>query len=446
MEVRYEGSHDDPYAAPYGAMPPPTSLDAGLRRGKNGHFGPYAEEPPRGSAPGGLIVSCIPPHLNTLDALNRHFRQFGEVLKITVQANEARASVQFSDRSAAEAATTVPVFDRPEIMLAWAPKTSKGRGKVGGRNRNDVQHDKPAENRVLVADPGEQKRIDESKKKRDELTARKTQLLGNLTEQMKAIMTKLNDREITEEKREALRALMKTITEKMEALNGVPEKSSSSSSSTVRSVIVDDPPPRPAPPAVTPKGKGSPTTWHTLDLRPKVLRVNLVQGWTVERLRDELKKFSAGDEQIRDISHAVDSGGQPNLGAALVQFKDRWSAEQLFNQRSELPFYAEWCDQLPPSPAALPAADPPQEVPEDQPLVEQASTEALDPDAAVTTCDPVATAATPQEVADESAAADVTDGAVPHGDTNSSAVSVNAENSATAVESMWAVDLSDEEA
>ncbi|CAJ1342457.1 unnamed protein product, partial [Effrenium voratum] len=36
----------------------------------------------------GLILSNVPQEYNTLDALNRHFRQFGEVLKITSQLSE----------------------------------------------------------------------------------------------------------------------------------------------------------------------------------------------------------------------------------------------------------------------------------------------------------------------------------------------------------------------
>lgn len=68
----------------------------------------------------GLVLSNVPPECNTLDALNRHFRSFGEVLKITSQVHESKAYVQFATRAAAEAAVQVPVLDRPEINFAGA--------------------------------------------------------------------------------------------------------------------------------------------------------------------------------------------------------------------------------------------------------------------------------------------------------------------------------------
>ena len=41
-----------------------------------------------------------------------------EVLKITSQASEGKAYVQFATRSAAEKAVQLPVLERPEIQVA----------------------------------------------------------------------------------------------------------------------------------------------------------------------------------------------------------------------------------------------------------------------------------------------------------------------------------------
>merc|ERR1719350_2242532 len=92
--------------------------------------------------------------------------------------------------------------------------------------------------------------------------------------------------------------------------------------------------------APQPTGKGGPVGGrYTLDLRSKVLRVNLIQGWTLDRLREELRKFGAA-EQIQ--VHWLVEQGQPSAETALVRFQERWAAEQIFHHRGELPFYAEW--------------------------------------------------------------------------------------------------------
>merc|ERR1711920_697190 len=81
----------------------------------------------------------------------------------------------------------------------------------------------PAENRVLVKDPEVQSKIDETKQKRDNITSLKAKLLGSLTEQMKAIMLKLREEGISEDKQESLRALLMQVKSKMDKING-PEK------------------------------------------------------------------------------------------------------------------------------------------------------------------------------------------------------------------------------
>lgn len=242
-------SRDDPFSPGYAAIPPPACLDAsggfygkgkgykGKGKGK-GAFDPDYGQGPRLAPSDGLIMSGIPVELNTFPLLHRHFRQFGEVVKITSHPEEGKAFVQFADRAAAQVASTMPVFDRQDIVLSWAPKAIKGgRGKGSGPGKGEPggPPERPVENRVLVADPEEQSRLAESKRRKDEVAVRKAQLLGAYTDQMKAIMSKLTDETMSEARREAMRTLLLQIKDKMDALGGLG--------------VVEEPPRRP-------KGKG----------------------------------------------------------------------------------------------------------------------------------------------------------------------------------------------
>ena len=162
----------------------------------------------------GLILSNVPPEVNTLDALNRHFRHFGEVLKIISQVSEGKAYVQFASKASAEAAAQAPALGRPEIVVAWEQRP-KGKGSAKGKSDG-----RPAEHRVLCTDPNERRKIEDIKVKREELASRKTALLANLTNQIKANMAKINDENISEAKRETLRSLLLGLKEKMDSLSG----------------------------------------------------------------------------------------------------------------------------------------------------------------------------------------------------------------------------------
>lgn len=64
------------------------------------------------------------------------------------------------------------------------------------------------EHRVLCTDPEERRKIEELKVKREEVASRKQALLGNLTKQIKVIMAKLTDQNVSEGQRETLRTLL----------------------------------------------------------------------------------------------------------------------------------------------------------------------------------------------------------------------------------------------
>lgn len=267
-------------------------MDGKGRKGK-GKF----EDEGRGSD--GLVLSNVPPECNTLDALNRHFRHFGEVLKITSQVNEGKAYVQFATRASAEAAAVVPVLDRPEIMVAWLLRP-KGKGSGKGKS------DRPVENRVLCTDPEERRRLEENKVKREEVASRKTVLLANFTNQIKAIMAKLTDPKVSEGQRETLRTLLLGLKEKMDSLTG---------------------PGRPDyRTATNPRSK-------QLDLRTRLLKFQLTEETSLEALHEELRNL-AGESGVRVWPDAE--------GSAVAQFKDRSIAEKIFSQKAELSCPVEW--------------------------------------------------------------------------------------------------------
>lgn len=243
--VQYEGVREDPYGAPFSAVPPPPGLVESDRRGgrkgggKKGCKGTTMldegieaynrDRSQQQSLPDGLVVSGLPRELNTLDTLNRHFRIFGEVLKITIHASEGKASVQFANRQSAEAAAASRVLDRPEVSLAWAPRAKgKLKGHDGGKGfapggKGGGGGDRPVGNNVLVADPQEKSRWEEVKRRKDDIAAQKSQLLGKLTEQMKVIMGKLSDKDMPQAKRDMMRALLLQLKGKMDAVSsGLP--------------------------------------------------------------------------------------------------------------------------------------------------------------------------------------------------------------------------------
>jgi len=340
-------ARDNLYTSPFSAVPPPPNLDDGSHRkggkGKGAHLVGFEQEPFQ-AKPDGLIASNVPAELNTLDALNRHFRQFGEVLKITVQSGECKAFVQFAESSSADNAASAVVLGRPEITLAWAQRESKGKAKGKGRER-PTHLEKPAEHRVLCSNPDEQRRMDECKRKRDEISSRRTALLANLTEQLKKTMSKLNEANVPESKQEALRAIVLQIKEKMNSLSG-----------SSKPFVYDDAPSKDSGKSegkhADGGGKGNPGDggrW-TLDLRPKALRVKLKESCSIERLREELTKVGATEDKIVSLvmEDSSSSGQQAESDTATVHFKDRRTAELVFNQKGELPFSFEWCNSAAP--------------------------------------------------------------------------------------------------
>merc|ERR1712232_1299620 len=92
----------------------------------------------------------------------------------------------------------------------------------------------------------------------------------------------------------------------------------------------------------------------TLDLRPGIIRVKMTPEMSLNSLRDEAKKFITQEDQIVDVRRQepkpeesgtnVDSTepgeakeAKANDAIALIEFKDRKSAEAFIVQRSKMP-------------------------------------------------------------------------------------------------------------
>eukprot|EP00435_Cladocopium_sp_Y103_P069990 s5_g34.t1 len=101
-----------------------------------------------------------------------------------------------------------------QLEEAWLLRP-KGKGSSKGKSDG-----RPAENRILCTDPEEQRKIEDMKIKREEVASRKTALLANLTNQIKAIMAKISDASVSEAKRETLRTLLLGLKEKLDSLSG----------------------------------------------------------------------------------------------------------------------------------------------------------------------------------------------------------------------------------
>lgn len=350
--MRYAAGHEDPHAAHFSAMPPPSSLDSGSGKGRGKGKGKGKWED-SGMISDGIHITNLPADLNSLDVLHRHFRRFGEISKITTDIEKSGAFVQFSDRTAAEAAVAVPLYDRADVILTLAQRArtgGKGRG-AGGKGKILTGDGRPAENRVLVCDREEHERVVATKRKKDEVDSKKAQLLGAMTDQLKMIMSRLATEGLSDEKKDSYRKLMMQIKEKIDNINGA------------QSGGAGDDGGRMDPPKV-PKGKSKgKEEWQTtgkwtLDLRTRVIKMQMPQGWSLEKLREELRKLIPSEEALQDLAPDVkeaklEPGATPE--AMLLRFKDRSSAEQLFGQRADLPFTVEWWDQPFPESAALPA-------------------------------------------------------------------------------------------
>lgn len=281
----------------------------------------------------GILVCNLPFELRSMNALHHHFRRFGEILKLTIHNNEGHAFVQFAEQAAAEAARHEPVLGCTEVEVKWVlrdrEQRARGRGRGRGRGEQAVPPEGVAQNRILVTDPEERRRLDDANRKKEQINARKRDLQQQLTEQLKILMVKLQDKDLAEEKRESYRMLLLKIKERMNTLSGV-----MAAGSTPLGGV-----------AQRPHVGGAPK--YTLDLRPRALRMKVPQDWALERLQAALAERLGSPDHVESLEWE-DGSSSPQEKTSIVLFSTRWAAEQIFDQRGDFLFYVEWCEQKSP--------------------------------------------------------------------------------------------------
>jgi len=228
-------------AGPFEGASPPR-----IREHRGG--GPRLERNDDGSA--SLVAERVPPSVNNMDVLNEFFGQFGPVSAMRINPNRHEAVVTFCHVEDAERALRWPVLNDPSIGLRpW-------RSKAGQRGPFDLPADEDVISGplptagppgpvyegwgmapVAVPDGGsaappaadaerpkpqnmqlESGVLSEKKRKLEEVELRRKKLLQGLTDQMKMVLAKINDRNTTEKNREKMQVLLNSLKEKLTAL------------------------------------------------------------------------------------------------------------------------------------------------------------------------------------------------------------------------------------
>lgn len=329
----HDGAPEDRYARGATVAPP-----AEIRHSNRSGTDPNSGKEYKLLMADGLIVCNVPPDLLSMANLHRHFRRFGEIMKLTIHDNEGRAFVQFAEQPAAEAAKNEVVLDCPDIEVNWVKrKKGAGKGRLGAaKNKGQTAADGTYVARVLITDPEERKKFEESSQKRGAVEAKKKELLQQYTKQLQVVMAKLQEQGLAEEKRESYNALLLKIKEKMSSINKMEPEA--------------PPQAAPAPPSTKAVMEGR-VRW-TLDLRTKAIRIfekDLIeQGWDVAKAQETLVEKLGKGHGIKYLTWEPAATAEKT---AVVMFASRWCADQAYDRRTELGMFSmEWCDNPPPPP------------------------------------------------------------------------------------------------
>lgn len=220
----------------------------------------------------------MPPSVNNMDVLNEFFGQFGAVSAMRINPNRHEAVVTFCHVEDAERALRWPVLNDPSIGLRpW-------RSKAGQRGPFDLPADEDVISGPLptggpppgamyegwgmapvalpdagsVAPPAAETErpkpqnmqlesgvLSEKKRKLEEVEVRRKKLLQGLTDQMKMVLAKINDRNTTEKNREKMQVLLNSLKEKLTALTPKmkePERPRPMAPATVGTAVTAAPP------------------------------------------------------------------------------------------------------------------------------------------------------------------------------------------------------------
>eukprot|EP00929_Paragymnodinium_shiwhaense_P048390 TRINITY_DN24471_c0_g3_i2.p1 TRINITY_DN24471_c0_g3~~TRINITY_DN24471_c0_g3_i2.p1 ORF type:complete len:783 (+),score=240.41 TRINITY_DN24471_c0_g3_i2:237-2585(+) len=159
-----------------------------------------------------LVANQVPPRHLDFDILNEYFSHFGPVVSLKLNPARHECTVSFGSREHAAAALAKPVLSEPGIILRpfrahgahpTAPSMPVGAGGSSSSRHLQLENGKALEKKRLTS----------------ELTVKRQQMLHQFTEQLKLLMSKMNDPKLSDTSREKYQALMTQIREKMSALS-----------------------------------------------------------------------------------------------------------------------------------------------------------------------------------------------------------------------------------
>jgi len=247
------------HTPPGGVMVPPPSNGVGGHsqgmhhdhRGK-GKGPPQLERNDSGGAT--LVAERVPPSANNMDVLNEYFSGFGPVSALQVNHMRHEAILTFGRIEDAEEALRWPVLNDTSIGLRpWRTKAGQrgphdgnftsaasqsgaqaqssgappGTGPPGVHYMPPPPHPSGAAAPARGAEQGnvvlESGKVLQTKRKREEIEDKRKALLQGLTDQLKMVLSKINDPKCTEKQREVLQTILASIKTKLTALTPKPE-------------------------------------------------------------------------------------------------------------------------------------------------------------------------------------------------------------------------------
>lgn len=200
-----------------------------------------------------LVAERVPSRVNTTGVLQQYFGRFGSVSSLHINHPRNEAIITFRRMEDADEALRWPVLNDPQIGLRpWhlkkagrpdpyeasssaatlsvrAPLSAAASAVVSAAQRPPktspfaptLPAAAPWQQGNLLLETGQ---VLEDKKKKQELEERRKKLLQGLTDQLKMVMGKINNPQITDKNKESLQTLLGSIKDKITALTPVEKK------------------------------------------------------------------------------------------------------------------------------------------------------------------------------------------------------------------------------
>ncbi|KFH06865.1 hypothetical protein TGVAND_201140 [Toxoplasma gondii VAND] len=191
-----------------------------------------------GTAPVVLRLAGVPGPFLTHENMLSFCSMFGQVAHVDVQPGQQSVRATFADpAAAAEAGRNAPrAFGAPALVVEIISQLSGvSGGAVSAVSPPSALHEGSASNAVLIHTPGsnkfvsaeyveKQKQLEELQRKREQCAKKKQELLAKLTESLKEAIARLTDAQTPENEKEAVRAMIASIKEKISLLSDDKQK------------------------------------------------------------------------------------------------------------------------------------------------------------------------------------------------------------------------------